>query len=83
MRRCVILATVVCLLGGACRRETDPPPILVRYAGVNEDTENIINDRIKSLIPLTLLRARHQCHPLPYASETPCSFITFLRCCLE
>ena len=47
--RTMILAVILGVAVVSCRREAGPPPIVIRYAGVNEDTEEIINDRIGNL----------------------------------
>jgi len=47
--RQVMAILAVALLLSSCRRAEPPPPILVRYAGVNDDTEEIINERLRSL----------------------------------
>ncbi|NOZ20831.1 MAG: extracellular solute-binding protein [Planctomycetes bacterium] len=56
MSRRTVVALVLGLALVSCRRETSPPPIVIRYAGVNTDTEEIINDRIGGLRKYELLK---------------------------
>ncbi|MEW6359170.1 MAG: extracellular solute-binding protein [Planctomycetota bacterium] len=49
MSRRILFALTIALVAASCNRVSSPPPIVIRYAGVNEDTEEIINDRMNGL----------------------------------